>query len=184
MALTMNLEALRKKCLPWENELNAEIDYATFSNCFKDIYKVTNVPKLRSFQFRLLHRGVITNVHTYHWKKITSDKCTFCHKHRESYLHLFVYCEYVQKHSNTLWKNCDSFMSSQITNVDICFDTNTVITNRIVTTNPYYYKILICLTTNQYIYQKRCFGQIPTFTELKAEINIDKEHCRIHCNKK
>ena len=65
-------------------------------------------------------------------------------------------------------------MSSQITNVDICFDTNTVITNRIVTTNPYYCKILICLTTKQYIFQKRCFGQIPTFTELKAEINLTR----------
>ena len=49
MALTMNLEALRKKCLAWEKELNVEIDYSTFSNCFKGIYKVTNVPKLRSF---------------------------------------------------------------------------------------------------------------------------------------
>ena len=74
-----------------------QIDYQTFTNCFQDIRLVTNVPKYGSFQYRLLHRAIITNVHLKHWGKVENDLCTFCEKDRETYLHLFIFCEHVEK---------------------------------------------------------------------------------------
>ena len=41
------------KCAQWEVELNLQIDFDMFRNSFMNIYKVTNVVKLRSFQYRL-----------------------------------------------------------------------------------------------------------------------------------
>ena len=40
-----------------------------------DTYKVTNVVKCRSFQFCLLRRAIVANIHLIHWKIINSDLC-------------------------------------------------------------------------------------------------------------
>ena len=80
------------KCQKWENELAREIHVDDFRKEFININKVTNVPKLRSFQYRLLHRAIITNIHLNRWGKIESDGCSFCHKSSESYSHLFATC--------------------------------------------------------------------------------------------
>ena len=60
---------LQSKYLGWRKELgsaNCEDlgqDMAQFGQLHMDLYKVTNVAKLRSFQYRLLQRGLVTNVH-------------------------------------------------------------------------------------------------------------------------
>ena len=54
------------KLRKWEIELQMEIDTDTFLVCFKDLYKVSNVPKYRSFQYRLLQRAIVTNIHLKH----------------------------------------------------------------------------------------------------------------------
>ena len=41
------------KCAQWKVELYLQIDFDMFRNSFMNIYKVTNVVKLRSFQYRL-----------------------------------------------------------------------------------------------------------------------------------
>ena len=84
------------KSKKWELELQCEIPYEDFLRCFKDIYSVTNIAKYRSFQYRLLHRAIITNVDLKRWNIILSELCTFCGKEKEDYKHLFIYCEFVR----------------------------------------------------------------------------------------
>ena len=102
--------ALMEKCIAWEEELCTEINYETFIRCFNDIYKVTNVAKDRSFQYRLLHRAIITNVHLARWGKCPDNLCTFCNETKETYVHLFIYCKYVEQ----LWIRCDEFMNKNL----------------------------------------------------------------------
>ena len=44
---------------------------AVVSN-FKRLYALTNIPKLRSFQFRTLHNALVLNTHLFRWKIKTS----------------------------------------------------------------------------------------------------------------
>ena len=83
------------KIKAWEKDLGYDINYNVFVSGFSDLYKVTNIPKFRSFQYRLLTRVIITNVHLEHWGLKPSNMCSFCEMHKKSYVHLFIYCEKV-----------------------------------------------------------------------------------------
>ena len=171
--LISNEKEMYKKHKDWEHEFGFAINFDMFLQGFKDIYVVTNVPKYRSFQFRLLHRAIITNVHLFRWKKRETNLCTFCEKNKESYLHLFVYCEKVE----IIWKQLDEFMK-KLNEEPTHFDVDTVMWNRIVPARPEHVNNFLCLVTKQYIYRQRCFGKIPSFQELLENIflvkNIEK----------
>ena len=77
-------------------ECHQEISEEELCEQFKSLYITTNVPKFRSFQYRLLHRAVITNIHLHRWGKISSDSCSFCNIHHETYEHLFHLCPKIQ----------------------------------------------------------------------------------------
>ena len=53
----------------WQVELKSQISKSYFLEQFNSIFKVTNISKFRSFQYRLLHRAIVTNVHLNRWKK-------------------------------------------------------------------------------------------------------------------
>ena len=60
----------------WENELLDE-EQGWLVRCIQNIKYSTGVMKLRSFQYRLLCRGIVTNVHLKRWGIKNSDMCTF-----------------------------------------------------------------------------------------------------------
>ena len=60
--LIFNDSVLRKLCDKWSVELGYTVEYNSLSDTFSDIYKTTNISKYRSFQYRLLHRALITNI--------------------------------------------------------------------------------------------------------------------------
>ena len=43
-------------------------EYEEFVKAFQDLYRITDVVKLRDFQFRLLNNAIFTNNRLYHWK--------------------------------------------------------------------------------------------------------------------
>ena len=76
----------------WEVKLEMCMEYEDFVGNFQDIYKVTNITKYCSFQYRLLMRGLVTNVQLNKWKLVETDKCSLCNQATETYVHLFVWC--------------------------------------------------------------------------------------------
>ena len=89
----------------WEKELSIELDSTEFKSMIKSLYVTTNVPKYRSFQYRLMYRAIVTNVHLAKWKITSTDLCTFCNVHSETYVHLFIECKKVQTLGRTFLKN-------------------------------------------------------------------------------
>ena len=167
--LTSQENVLGPKVDKWKAELNREIDNATFLQNCKNIYKVTNIPRYRSFQYRLLSRAIITNVHLKHWNLLQTNDCSFCNKEKESYLHLFVYCEKVQP----LWIEVEQFINIYSKD-QINFNEYTVINNLFIEKKPGHVKNLVCLIVKQYIYRQRCLHKQLNFRELKAHIvNIE-----------
>ena len=76
------------KIMRWQVELNKVINEEIFMRCFRDLYITTNITKYRSFQYRLLHRAIITNVQLYKWKK--SDNKLFVRKMMKC-MHTYLY---------------------------------------------------------------------------------------------
>ena len=147
--LNDNKGALLQKCEKWSHELQIDIRYDLYQKGFSAIYKVTNVPKFRSFQFRLLHRAIITNIHLNRWGKSDTDLCSFCKIYPETYRHLFVECKVV----STLWMQVERMMD-KYSKDQIHFDIDTVLWNMIIQDNPGHIKNFLCLITKQYIYRQ------------------------------
>ena len=80
---------LTSKIMKWEEELSIEIEHDVFCYCFIYLYKVTNVPKFRSFQ------PVTQSNHNQ--QSIYSPNCSFCEEECETYLHLSIFCLHVTR---------------------------------------------------------------------------------------
>ena len=170
--LIQNTSALSKKRTAWEKELGMMIDHDQFLMCFRDMFKVTNVPKLRAFQFRLLHRAIIVNTQLFKWGKSDSPLCSSCQKEDETYLHLFVFCEKVQE----LCLSLEQFVYT-LDSCNITFGADRVIANKLID-NPANIKNILCLLLKQFIYRQRCLNNKLSFEHFKYYIfqtrNIEK----------
>ena len=144
----MDNTLLVNKIRQWKKEIGMEIEYETFLKSIKDIYVTTNIVKYRSFQYRLIMRAIVTNIHLKHWGMLESDSCYSCRKDRESYTHLFIHCEYVK----ALWLKFENWIEC-FTDDKICFGVDTVLVNRIIEQQNYLFKVL-CLLLKQFVHKK------------------------------
>ena len=173
MVLTSGEDSVvNSKIIAWEKDLELDITKGNFLTYCQDIYVVTNIVKLRSFQYRLLMCAVITNVHLFHWKIKETNLCSFCNKAKEMPIHLFIMCDRVQQ----IWIDVEEYML-KYDDKPIRFDKNSVIFNRIAE-NPSNIKNFICLVVKQYVYAQRCLGLIPktlgVIRHIKNQENIEK----------
>ena len=178
MKFTSNTNVLTKPRTKWAKEFGKVITSEEFEQVYRNVHLTTNVAKFRSFQYRLLHRAVITNIQMAHWGLVKNHYCTFCEKEPETYLHLFVYCDYVK----SIWIKMEEYML-QISEQPINFTEETVIFNKLIA-NPANVKNFICLVVKQYIYRKRCFKEYPEVHEIINQIrNIESiEKCNARKN--
>ena len=147
----------------WENDICETLTTDEFTSAFLNIYKVTNVAKYRSFQFRLLHRAIITNVHLNRWGLRETDLCSFCELTCESYKHLFFECNHVRR----LWYSAELFKDKS----------NTMLSYKNIVLNQVHQRVnhvdnFICLLTKQYIYRQRCLKKDLSSFELRNHIRM------------
>ena len=146
--LSFNHSVLKNKVWAWENELGMSIDYDDFLSTVKNVYVTTNITKYRSFQYRLLMRALVTNIHISKWNSAQSSLCTLCKQEKKTYVHLFVYCRKVRE----MWLNLEKWFKS-FSNENIEFRTDTVIANKLVDKKNHLFNFL-CLLMKQFIYKK------------------------------
>ena len=60
---------------------------------FENIRKITSNAKLRSMQYRLLHRALVFKRDLFRWKIVIDQKCTLCGTDIENLEHVFWECE-------------------------------------------------------------------------------------------
>ena len=148
----------------WEQELNFSWSNKDFNTEIRNIYRVTNIPKFRSFQYRIMHRALVLNTHLQKWGLRENNLCTFCEKYTETYTHLFYYCEKVQE----LWWQISNFVG-QFATVDLNISPKTVMFNKITEKSTHVLNF-ICLLFKQYIYRKRCENKELKAREIKLQI--------------
>ena len=133
-----------QKVIQWQKDIC--VSKAEWKSAILSIRKITNVPKLRSFQYRLLHRAIVTNVHLERWKIKSSEMCSFCDIQPESYSHLFYECPDVQ----TIWKEYCA-----LTNVATMPPKKDIMLSN-VNEQATTVQNLLTIIVKQYIYRQRC----------------------------
>ena len=81
----------------WEEKINATFGLCDFYRAVRNIYLYTNVPKLRSFQYRLLQRALVFNKDLYRWNM--KETCLLRTAWRNTWTHFLP-----------LWL-CETFMA-------------------------------------------------------------------------
>ena len=158
------------KMLKWEQDMGEEIcgDIVEFGKMHSNIYALTNVPKYRSFQYRVLQRGIVTNVQLESWKIIPSNLCSFCKEEEETVLHLFIRCRLVKE----LWLKVLEYMDRyfHVEGVSaVVLSEKAIITNTIWKERSHIMNF-ICLIVKFFIYRQRCCKQNIHFGALEGLI--------------
>ena len=154
---------LHPKFLKWKDELGGQYDeaFSDFIEHFRSIYRISNVAKYRSFQYRVLQRALVTNVQLHKWGLTTDEYCHFCKLHKETVPHMLFYCENVQE----VWEKVIEFVHTRY-NINIFHNPQAVIMNTWVKGIGHVANLL-CLLTKQYVYSQRCLNKPLSWAGLK-----------------
>ena len=166
---------IHNKYLKWKQELGQDFSESLveFGRMHLEFYKVTNITKFRSFQYRILQRALVTNVLLSKWGLVETNLCSFCGEHIETLRHMFCECVCVIP----LWQNLLAFIQQEYGVKGCNISNENIIFNRICDKKCNIANFL-CLVTKQFIYSQRCMRGQLSFTILKTRIralhNVEK----------
>ena len=172
--LSEDITVLHNKYHQWRAEIGDFcMSLYDFRYITMEIYSITNITKFRSFQYRLLNRGLVTNIQLEKWSLASSNLCSFCLETRETMIHLLYECQVTQE----LWKKVEQYVKEIFPQLPTQWDLATVVLNRVCNVRNHAINF-ICLVTKQYVYSQKCLGNKLIFQELKARIrnvqNLEK----------
>ena len=147
--LTNELHRLGDKVNKWSQDIKRVLDIDEFSTLCKRINNTTNVPKLRSFQYRIMQRAIVTNKKLYVWKITENDMCSFCGNCQETVLHLMFECQLVV----SFWQDVKEFIEQRGQSFKIELEQILLNTQPGPAGNLANF---LCLLGKHYIYVQRC----------------------------
>ena len=165
---------IHSKYVKWRQDLKTEFceGLVDFGRMHMDIYKLTNVAKFRSFQYRLNQRAIVTKVDLHKWGIMADNLCTFCSEEKETLIHLFVECKKVKE----LWSKIAQFVTIRYGIVPK-IDATSIIFNRFHQRKTHVANF-IWLLVKQFIYRQKCLKKEIDYPIVKAYIgkieNIEK----------
>ena len=169
---------LHSKYIKWMLEIGPTFSESLydFGKDHMDIYRITNIPKYRSFQYRIMEHGLVTRVQLCKWNTVPTLNCALCNKDPETITHLFWNCSIVQK----LWEEVREYINkrfNQSGKLTVILDVKRVILNRVVERKQHVANF-VCLLTKYYIYSQKCLQKPISFQGLRRQIksveNIEK----------
>ncbi len=153
----------------WNAVLGTNI--TNWENIYSNVFIATICTKFRDFQFRLLHRSLVTNKKLVTMKKSTNNKCTFCNIELETIEHLLFECQSCQ----VIWLRLFNLISQQTGLPIDPTKTNIILGIPLQDKSPIKQAINTCIVIGkQYIYACRCLNKIPNFQELLERIRFYK----------
>ena len=127
------------------------------------MYKITNVVKLRDFQYRLLHKRVPSKKELFHWKIKKSYQCIYCGK-LEDIKHLLYSCSYVTE----IWQKWIRYVQMRY-QIRLEFTFETIIVNTFVEPTKHIVNFL-GLILKQLIYRYNCKEEKLRFEDFLNEV--------------
>ena len=149
----------------WIEKMNVNFDYDDFSNAFSCLYQITNVPKLRSFQYKLLYKAVILNDKLCKWGITQTDMCSNCQQQVENVYHFFWECNDAQR----IWSFVNIYCKRIFPEEMFSLSFENLLLNS-MHQKPQHVINFIFLVAKQYLYASRCLKQTPSTHALEARI--------------
>ena len=153
----------------WNRKLELDAGDAVctpeISNLFRNLYGLTNVIKLRDFQYRLMHNKIFCNNILVYWKKVESNKCEFCME-KQDIQHLMFNCGKI----HPIWTRLQALFWS--TKIECLYNIKNVIFNTVHEDKKHICN-KITLIVKQYIYRCKCQNSIPYFKEALEEVHMN-----------
>ena len=124
----------------WERELSQDITTDILKKSFKMLYLSSTSTKIRSFQYRILHRCLGINSKLYEWGIRETNLCDICKKEAETYSHLFYTCEKAQDLWSGVkeWTQLKMGLQLEICSKTVIFGTNSPVQNLILNCTKLY----------------------------------------------
>ncbi len=101
---------MNKKAEKWSCKLEKEVSEEVLTNAFVTLRKATTCSVLRSFQYMIIHRAIVTNDYLFKCKIKDTDKCYFCGDDVETLEHLFCDCILIKQLWNELANKVQPFV--------------------------------------------------------------------------
>lgn len=150
------------------NKYFPRLDEDGLLQAFVRIYTMTSCCQLQFFQFKILHRILVTNEKLYMWNMVESDICVFCDEEIETLCHIFFECEvtkiFWKKVSDWIHDKCNVLLVLSPLDILLGLEGNEE-TNH--TINKLY------LIAKKYLYNTKCkhmFPSIEGFVSLVVNI--------------
>ena len=157
-------DATSKSAKYWSQKCeNFSID--THVKAFRNLYKVTNVTKLRNFQCRLLHNKIFCNNILVHWGKVKSPNCETCNETKQDIKHLLYDCV----NSRKIWKSIEELFNNM--DIDTAINFEMVLYNSVME-QPGHLANFIILIAKFVIYRSKCARIKCTYNTVEKEIQI------------
>ena len=132
-------------------------------NLFSHIDKITIVNKLRSFQFKFLHRIVFFNDRLFKYKLVSTTLCDFCNQSTDSLDHRYFYCPVTQE----FWRQLNNWVETE-------YNINCIVNNiyNIIRNKYGEMSIMDTIMLNAKYYIYTCFlnKKIPTIKCFKTVV--------------
>ena len=149
----------------WETDLQQPLErLIVWRNRFTVSFSATLDTKIRTFQFKFLHRRIATNHFLCKIGIKPSPICNLCNNAEQTLLHLFFYCEKVHSFWQKVnqWLESIALLFSPLTCLDICFgiDTKKTLINTVI------------LYAKQFIFRCKCLyiDKAVCFEHFKKEL--------------
>ena len=150
------------------------VDKIDWCKSYNLAFLCTRETKLRTFQFKFLHRRIATNSYLFKIGISQSDRCCFCKGSSETLLHLFWECPYVQSFWNEVKTWIYSF--SCFSNVNFSFLSCLGLAED--TSNLLFHHIL--LSARHYIYRSKLMNSSlsrePFTRGIQTCFNVEKRY--------
>ena len=159
--LVTNENLLYEKCKKFEITIGNVINLEEYINCIKRIKFFTINVKLRSFQYRPLLGGLITNIQLKRYQISESELCSFCNAQRETINHLFCECSIVMPVKNYVK---EKLSLAELTDAQILMNE--------AVRNPKHMENSIVLLYKYFLYKSRCLKEIPHIESFKNFISL------------
>ena len=159
--LNDNVRIIAKTYNTWHFLLDLT-DKSEMQAAFKRIRSITNIIKLRSFQFRLLHNKIFCNNVLFHWGKVPTQACEFCDCTKQTPIHLLIECP----NSLMIWKSLESYLEEF--GFPFKINTKSIILNSYPTDIINFFVLLI----KQKIFAYKCKNELCTWGTILNEIDL------------
>ena len=132
------------------------------------MYKITNITKLRDYQFRLYHKKIPTNKELKKWKIVNSSVCNFCNE-EDNIEHFLFECQVIK----TLWSDWKKEIENQFQIKATINLTRIVLNDFVPRTNSIVN--LLGLVMKQCVYRCRCQNNMPNIYGYNNEVEFIEE---------